>query len=989
MKRLRKDNKMKIKTLFLSIVVCFMGSARTYADGTFPAITSVPFPKLDTNASGPQYRNPSLVRIDANTLIAFANKRSTDKDVGAKDGHSTIVAKKSINNGQTWGDQVTILDATKQSDSNFKYGDPATVYDPVSKKILLMCCGGTLGYAAKSKLRTYKALVDPATLTLVDSNDLKTQVDGPTDVTEQIYGLFNTVDPNVTSLFPTSGEMCRSKYIKNETNGQFRIYLALTTVGGAKVIYTDDLGKNWTVLRDKRFLQKSNVDYMYEAANSLSDETKCVELPDTSVWITSRYNKDIYSRGFNVFNYDRTDPNFTTGTWNDPNKYNCEATPKGTAQARSNFVMTKSRCNGSLVIVPARRVSDGTHVYLALHSIPYGDAKDKGGKSPYSDRTDLGINWKVLKDRNDFTSMNGDDDYTVTANSKTYPVQCSSKLLTEWKNYQLNADYSAYSTMLDNGTDGVDLLFEHTKTTGQYDIAYQHLPISTITGGAYTYAGELNHNAYMNVNVKPVPGNVYLIKARYYDANGNITESYLHSNFKPITKNGVTDNDNAALSATVASKNFPASKTPDPTYYWIYSKEPQQGSEDMVDVFASLNADGYIGWNKTGGTDYSKNVPSGITICTPFWFEAFEVNYFTHKKEVISGSDKSVTAFPIDGYAMCYNQPDHGDRYFAIGKPSKNANEQEYSVNYLQNTGNKFKLSSGNWSSDLIFVKVQPSGKGLDDPKTFGSFNAPTYNGDGYPITFARSNDDCDAYKEAEKKGTADSFDFNYYASLRAPFAVYVPDGVTVYKLNSVDPKNYTLDMKEYTKDLPADANGKKIIPRETPVIMRCEGKRGNGKTSVIKNFTIAPSQPFNTAYRGDDETSNPTTNLNGTLGRRVFDDTVYKSVEGGTGSSVYYLLGKVNGYVALYRLGRNSNKKFAIAHNKAYFVFNTQNGTSQAKPFFAMSFGDGETTTIQSVVTKGIADGKVYDLNGRYMGTSLDGLAKGIYILNGRKVIK
>ena len=78
-----------------------------------------------------------------------------------------------------------------------------------------------------------------------------------------------------------------------------------------------------------------------------------------------------------------------------------------------------------------------------------------------------------------------------------------------------------------------------------------------------------------------------------------------------------------------------------------------------------------------------------------------------------------------------------------------------------------------------------------------------------------------------------------------------------------------------------------------------------------------------------------------------------------------------------------------AIAHNKAYFVFKTQNGTSQAKPFFAISVGGDETTVIQSVGTKGIADCKGYDLNGRYMGTSLNGLAKGIYILNGRKVVK
>lgn len=978
MKRLRKDNKMKIKTLFLSIVVCFMGSARTYADGTFPAITSVPFNKNSLTTG--QYRIPSLVRIDAKTLIAFADLRAKGGDVGASDGYNSIVAKKSTDNGATWGDQVTILDATKQNDPNFKYGDAATVYDPVSGKILLMCCGGTVKYGNSTKanpIRTYKALVDPATLTLVDPNDLETQVDEPTEVTDQIYGLFSTVDPNVTGLFPTSGEMCRSKYIKTGTNN--RVYLALATNIGAQVIYTDDLGTTWYVLGS------AATETMYKANSYTSDETKCVELPDTSVWITSRYNKDIYSRGFNVFNYDRTDATFASGTWGDPNSPNCEATP---SSSNGNFRMSASRCNASLVIVPARRVSDGTHVYLALHSIPYGE----WGKNPtlnintYTDRKDLGINWKVLKDRNDFTTMDGID-VQVTNNNRTFPVNGSHKLLTGWNNYQVNTDYSAYSTLLDNGTDGVDLLFEHTNTTGNYDIVYQQLSLSTITGGAYTYAGDLNNGAYMNVNVKPVPGNVYLIKARYYDANGNITESYLHSNFKPITKNGVTDNDNAALSATVASKNFPASKTPDPTYYWIYSKEPQHGSEDMVDVFASLNADGYIGWNKTGGTDYSKNVPSGITICTPFWFEAFEVNYFTHKKEVISGSDKSVTAYPIDGYAMCYNQPDHGDRYFAIGKPSKNPNEQEYSVNYLQNTGNKFKLSSGNWSSDLIFVKVQPSGKSLDNPKVFGTFNTPTYSGQGYPITFARSNDDCDAYKQAVKNGTEAKFDFNYYASLRAPFAVYVPDGVKVYKLNRVDPKNYTLDMQEYTS-LPT-ANGRTIIPRETPVIMQYPGTRGNGETSVTKYFEIAPSQTFDSNYKGDDEKPHPTTNLNGTLGRRVFDDTVYKSVEGGTGSSVYYLLGKVNGYVALYRLGKNSKNEFAIAHNKAYFVFNTQNGTSQAKPFFAMSFGGDETTVIQSVGTKGIADDKVYDLNGRYMGTSLNGLAKGIYILNGRKVVK
>lgn len=968
MKRLRKDYIMKIKTLFLSIVVSFMGSAQTYADGTFPAITSVPFDK--TSLTTGLYRIPSLVRIDANTLIAFTDLRAQGRDVGASDGHNSIVAKKSTDNGKTWGDQVTILDATKQSDPNFKYGDAATVYDLVSKKILLMCCGGTMSYNSSTKakpIRTYKALVDPASLTLVAPNDLKTQVDEPTDVTDQIYGLFSSTD--LTGLFPTSGEMCRSKYIKTGTNN--RVYLALATNIGAKVIYTDDLGTTWHVLG------APSTQTMYKANNYTSDETKCVELPDTSVWISSRYNGEGRSRGFNVFTFKRTDASFASGSWGDPNSPNCEATP---SSSNGNFRMSASRCNASLVIVPARRVSDGTNVYIALHSIPYGE----WGKNPtlnintYTDRKDLGINWKVLKDRNDFTTMDGND-VQVTNNKGTFPVNGSHKLLTGWNNYQLNADYSAYSTMLDNDKDGVDLLFEHTTTTGNYSIAYQHLALETITGGAYTYAGDLGNAAYMNVNVKPVPGNVYLIKARYYDGKGNISEGYLHSNFTPITKNGVTDNDNASLTAKVLSKDFLATSQPDPTFYWAYSQDPKEGDETKSPYFSSFNADGYMGWGE-GGQDYSTGAKASTTICSPYWYRAFDIDGLQHKATLIVDA-KGVSASDVDGYSLqFYHTSFKGDRFLAVKKDGTE-------VNWTLNTGNRVGKSEA-WTTDLIFVKVVPSDKEVTDAKPFGSFNAPTYNGDGYPITFARSNDDCDAYKEAVKKGTYKNFDFNYYASLRAPFAVYVPEGVTVYKLNSVNQKDHTLGMEIYN-DLPADADGKKIIPRETPVIMRCDGARGNGKTSVIKNFTIAPSQPFDTDYRGDGETSNPTTHLNGTLGRRVFDDTVYKSVEGGTGSSVYYLLGKVNGYVALYRLGKNSKNEFAIAHNKVYFVFNTQNGTSQAKPFFAMNFGDGETTAIQSVGTKGIADGKVYDLNGRYMGTSLNGLAKGIYILNGRKVVK
>lgn len=49
----------------------------------------------------------------------------------------------------------------------------------------------------------------------------------------------------------------------------------------------------------------------------------------------------------------------------------------------------------------------------------------------------------------------------------------------------------------------------------------------------------------------------------------------------------------------------------------------------------------------------------------------------------------------------------------------------------------------------------------------------------------------------------------------------------------------------------------------------------------------------------------------------------------------------------------------------------------------------DGETTGINNIETEAAVNGKVYNLNGQYVGNSLNGLKKGIYVVNGKKVIK
>lgn len=86
----------------------------------------------------------------------------------------------------------------------------------------------------------------------------------------------------------------------------------------------------------------------------------------------------------------------------------------------------------------------------------------------------------------------------------------------------------------------------------------------------------------------------------------------------------------------------------------------------------------------------------------------------------------------------------------------------------------------------------------------------------------------------------------------------------------------------------------------------------------------------------------------------------------------------KANGAIA------KGKKDTTIKGLRAYFIINS-NG-SAAK----INFGDDETTGIENIVTPtAISNQKVYNLNGQYVGNDLKAMPKGMYIVNGKKVIK
>lgn len=156
-----------------------------------------------------------------------------------------------------------------------------------------------------------------------------------------------------------------------------------------------------------------------------------------------------------------------------------------------------------------------------------------------------------------------------------------------------------------------------------------------------------------------------------------------------------------------------------------------------------------------------------------------------------------------------------------------------------------------------------------------------------------------------------------------------------------------------------------------------------DGTTMYMKDATyVLPGRPY-LVMPAETDIVNPTFSA-----VAIYDEAATK-----VGNDTYALTGiyspktisedniygvKANGAIA------KGKKDTTIKGLRAYFIING-NG-SAAK----INFGDDETTGIENIVTPtAISNQKVYNLNGQYVGNDLKAMPKGIYIVNGKKVIK
>lgn len=364
------------------------------------------------NASGSRYRIPAITKLKNGRMAYFGDLRYGTGDIGLG-AAIDIVMRKTSRSGRP-GEVSTVA----KGHDDYGYGDAAVVCDQETGELLVMAAAGRVVFF-KSKPE------NPMRVARLHSSDGgKTWTNN--DVTRQIYtDCFHSL---YDGMFFTSGRICQSRLIK--AGRYYRLYSAVCVrslregkfVHGSVVVYSDDFGRTWKPLGQYDELAVPN-----------GDEAKIEELPNGNVVISSRTK----GRWFNIFTY--SNATRAEGSWGEP--------------ALSPDMTTASACNGELLIVPAKRLTDGRSVSIALQSLAFGK------------RENVSLLWKELATPADYA--------TPEAMGRG------------WTRMQASQTTSAYSTMAQDRKGRIVFYYEENLADHGYDLQSVTYTLEQITQGKY------------------------------------------------------------------------------------------------------------------------------------------------------------------------------------------------------------------------------------------------------------------------------------------------------------------------------------------------------------------------------------------------------------------------------------------------------------------------------------------------------------------------
>lgn len=182
------------------------------------------------------------------------------------------------------------------------------------------------------------------------------------------------------------------------------------------------------------------------------------------------------------------------------------------------------------------------------------------------------------------------------------------------------------------------------------------------------------------------------------------------------------------------------------------------------------------------------------------------------------------------------------------------------------------------------------------------------------------------------------------------------------------DVKGYTITGNEGTSLVMNEAYAAgDVVPAKTALVV--EGAANKYYTlvaDVAASTDLTPADADNKLH-GSDEAE--TTYVDGT------DVKYYKLSYNNEGNNLGFYWGSENGAA------------FTNGAHKAYLALDSETLLSQSRGFSLADLAHGVTTGINTAVKSATQSNFIYDLNGRRI-NSLNGAAKGVYIMNGQKVL-
>lgn len=175
--------------------------------------------------------------------------------------------------------------------------------------------------------------------------------------------------------------------------------------------------------------------------------------------------------------------------------------------------------------------------------------------------------------------------------------------------------------------------------------------------------------------------------------------------------------------------------------------------------------------------------------------------------------------------------------------------------------------------------------------------------------------------------------------------------------------KGYTITGNEGTSLVMNEAYAAGgVVPAKTALVV--EGAANKYYTLVAESIELTPAK---NKLHGSDEAE--TTYVDGT------NVKYYKLSYNNEGNNLGFYWGSENGAA------------FTNGAHKAYLALDSETLLSQSRGFSLADLAHGVTTGINTTVKSATQSNFIYDLNGRRI-NSLNGVAKGVYIMNGQKVL-